>query len=145
MITMNVSGNLTADAIVRNVNGTDVLNFSVASNRRYKTKQGELKEETTFIYCQLWNRGKETAEVLTKGRAVAVDGSLTIRNHVGNDGVLRAFHTLRVSNFHLFGKKPAAATKPASTQPIEQPDIVNRDYPETEHPAMEDIIDDLPF
>jgi single-stranded DNA-binding protein len=43
MITMNVSGNICADAIIRNVNGTDMVTFSVASNRRYKSKSGESK------------------------------------------------------------------------------------------------------
>lgn len=131
---MNVSGNICADAIVRNVNGAEVLNFSVASNRRYKTATGETKEETTFIYCQLWGK-TEAKKLLYKGRAINVVGFFNVRNHVGSDGVLRPFYNVRVTSFQVFGKKQA-----------EQPTLSNLPAADgTETNPTEEVIEDLPF
>ena len=141
MITMNVSGNITADAIERNVNGTIVLNFSVASNHRYKTSAGEVKEETTFMNCQLWNPKGEVSKLLYKGRGINVMGYFKVREYVGTDGVLRTAYNVRVSSFQLYGKN-----RPDGSNTVIVPDaepLIN--IPETDKPPMEDVIDDLPF
>ena len=135
---MNVSGNVCADAIVSNVNGNDVVKFSVASNRRYKTKNGETKEEVTFMYCVLWGK-KDAAKVLFKGRAVNVTGYFNVRNYVGNDGVLKTFFSLSVASFEAFGKGRAEAPAVASDNEIKT------DLPDQEQPPFADPIADLPF
>jgi single-strand DNA-binding protein len=100
---MNISGNLTADAIVKNVNGTDVVNFTIASNNRYKAAGGEIKEEVTFINCSIWEK-PEAAKYLYKGRSINAIGSLRLRKYVAGDGSNQTSLNLKVSFFQLFGK-----------------------------------------
>jgi single-strand DNA-binding protein len=143
MITMNVSGNICADAIIRNVNGTDMVTFSVASNRRYKTKSGESKEEVTYINCVIWNK-TQVAELLFKGRAVNVTGYFNVRNYVGSDGVLRPFYNVRVSSFEVFGKAKAK-DQPAPEQPQQQEQIEHVQIENQNNDPAPEILDDLPF
>jgi len=64
---MQFTGRLTADAVVRNVKGDrKVTGFNVAINDRFKTKDGEKREITTYVECSYWiNPG--LAEYLKKG------------------------------------------------------------------------------
>ena len=73
-----VAGNMTRDPEVRMLpSDALVANFSLALNRRYRDKNGESQEETTFIDCEAFGR---TAEFLReygrKGRALFVEGRL---------------------------------------------------------------------
>jgi single-strand DNA-binding protein len=71
-------GNLTRDPELRYTpNGSAVTDLGVACNRTYTTKDGERREEVTFIDVTVWNRQAETCcQYLKKGRSVHVEGSL---------------------------------------------------------------------
>lgn len=72
------AGNLTRDLELRYTpKGTAVLEFSLAINRRWKTEQGEDREETTYIDCRCWARVAESmVQYLAKGRNVFVEGRM---------------------------------------------------------------------
>ena len=60
-------------------NGTPVSNFTLAVQRNYTNQQGE--RDVDFIKIVTWRKLAETcAHHLGKGRLVAVEGSLQIRN-----------------------------------------------------------------
>src|SRR3954452_12604072 len=99
MLTLNVTGHLTHDAILRDYNGNTVLSFNLASNNRFKTADGTVKEETTFVRCALWNAPEKLTPLFFKGRIVTVTG--TLKTSVYND---RVNLDLRVNNFQVFGK-----------------------------------------
>ena len=62
-----IVGRITQNAKINILkNDTKVVNFSVAINDSYKTKQGERKEQTTYYNCSYWINAK-IAEFLTKG------------------------------------------------------------------------------
>lgn len=46
MIKLQIVGNLGKDCILKEVNGKNVINFSVAHTERYKDSKGEQKERT---------------------------------------------------------------------------------------------------
>jgi single-strand DNA-binding protein len=57
--------------------GTAVANFTLATNDRYKDKDGNWQERTEWHNITCWARLAEIAsEYLRKGRAVYVEGSL---------------------------------------------------------------------
>jgi len=66
--------------------GVAVTSFRIAVDRRFKSQQtGE--RETDFIDVVAWRQAAEFAtNYLTKGRLVAVQGSLQIRTWVAQDG-----------------------------------------------------------
>jgi single-strand DNA-binding protein len=71
-------GNLTRDPELRYTpNGAAVTDLGVACNRSYTTREGERREEVTFIDVTVWNRQAETCcQYLKKGRSVHVEGFL---------------------------------------------------------------------
>ncbi len=71
-------GNLTRDPEVRYLpSGTAVADLRLAVNRKYKTQQGEDKEETCFVGVSAWGRQAETCgQYLSKGSPVLVEGRL---------------------------------------------------------------------
>lgn len=71
-------------------NGNAVTSFSVATNRRYTTSDGENREETEWFRAVAWNRlGEQCNQFLVKGRRVYVEGRLHSRSWTGNDGQAR--------------------------------------------------------
>lgn len=73
-------GNLTKDAELRYLpGGQAVLEFRIAVTRKYRTQQGEDKEETCFIDVNLWGkRGEAVSQYLTKGKPLFVEGRLQL-------------------------------------------------------------------
>ena len=72
-------GNCTRDSELRfTPNGTAVLSFGLAVNRKYKdSATNELKEEVTFVDVDLWGeRAEVSQEFLLKGKLVFVEGRL---------------------------------------------------------------------
>lgn len=75
-----LAGNLTRDPKVRFVaNERAVADFAIAINRKYKTKEGEAKEDTTFVDVECWGRTAElVGQYLTKGRGAYIEGALKL-------------------------------------------------------------------
>ncbi len=87
---MNITGRLTRDAEVRTTSqDKQVVNFSVATNDSYRTKQGERVEQTTYFDCSYWIT-PNVAKLLTKGTLVELSGRVSTRAWTGNDGEPRA-------------------------------------------------------
>jgi single-strand DNA-binding protein len=74
-----ISGRVTADSVLSYTeSGAAYLRFSIASNRNYKDKSGEWKEETTFVNITLWgNQAERLSEKIKKGVPVLVEGRLS--------------------------------------------------------------------
>lgn len=73
-------GNLTRDVELRHTpNNQAVANLGLAVNRKYRTGEGEMREETTFVDCEAWGRTAETlSKYLRKGRPVFLEGRLKL-------------------------------------------------------------------
>jgi single-strand DNA-binding protein len=71
-------GNLTRDPEVRYTpSGKAVGDLRLAVNRRYKTADGENKDETCFVNIVVWGRQAETCgEYLRKGSPLLAEGRL---------------------------------------------------------------------
>jgi single-strand DNA-binding protein len=100
---MYFTGRLTADAAVRNVKGDrKVTGFNVAINDRFKTKDGEKREITTYLECSYWvNPG--LAEYLKKGVIVEIAGRVEARAWMKGEEP-QANLTCNVSTVKLLGK-----------------------------------------
>ena len=98
-----VSGNLTRDPEMRTV-GADraVTGFTIAHNSRFKTADGEQREEVSFIDCEAWGRqGEIAAQYLTKGTMVIVEGRIKQDNWTDKEGQKRSKLKLVADRVHL--------------------------------------------
>ncbi|MDP7638284.1 MAG: single-stranded DNA-binding protein [Candidatus Hydrogenedentes bacterium] len=73
-----LAGRLTRDPDLRYLpSGSAVCTMGLAVSRRYRTKEGEQREDTMFINVETWNKSAEYCnENLQKGRPILVEGSL---------------------------------------------------------------------
>ena len=100
-------GNLVTDPETRELQqGNSVTKFRIASNRSYKTKGGEKKEDATFIDCEMWGpRGQVLVQYAKKGNSLLVEGYLKQENWESKDGEKRSKLLISVDNFEFFGGK----------------------------------------
>lgn len=102
-------GNLTRDVEVRYTPSNQaVANIGLAVNRRYKTADGELKEEVTFVDCEAWGKTAETmSQYLAKGRPVFIEGYLKLDTWKDKtDGSNRSKLKVVVDEFRFIDSKP---------------------------------------
>ena len=73
-------GNLTRDIELKHTpSDQSVATIGLAVNRTYKTRDGEKREETTFVDCEAWGRTAEVmSQYLSKGKPVFIEGRLKL-------------------------------------------------------------------
>ena len=79
-----LNGRLTKDPVIKIVGEKSVVNFTLAVNRNYKNKAGEV--EADFIQCQAWDRPADfIGSYVKKGNLVSVVGSIGTRTYDKDD------------------------------------------------------------
>lgn len=98
-------GNLGKDPELKHTsNGTAVATMTVATNERYKDKNGEWQDKTEWHTVVLWQRLAEiAAEYLKKGRSVYVEGRLQTRSWEDKQGQKRYTTEIVASDLVLLG------------------------------------------
>jgi single-strand DNA-binding protein len=96
-------GNLTRDVELRHTASNMAIGkFGIAVNRRYKTQQGESREEVTFVDCDAFGRTAEVmSQYLAKGRPVFIEGHLRLDQWEGKDGSKQSKLKVVVDNFQF--------------------------------------------
>ncbi len=102
-----IAGNLTKDPAFRQTtNGTPVVNFSIASNRKYRDSSNQWLEDVCYVGVVAWNKLAESCrERLKKGDAVLVDGELQSRTWKTNDGFNRSVVEIKARRIQFLNKK----------------------------------------
>ena len=102
-----VAGNLTKDPIFRQTtNNTPVVNFSIASNRKYKDSTNSWQEDVCYVGIVAWNKLAESCkERLKKGSAVLVDGELQSRSWKSEEGFNRSIIEIKARRIQFLNKR----------------------------------------
>ena len=81
-------------------------NIGLAVGRRYRTKEGENREETAFVDCEAWGRTAEVMnQYLAKGRPVFVEGRLKLDQWQDKEGGNRSKLKVVIENFQFVDSK----------------------------------------
>ena len=101
-----VAGNLTKDPIFRQTtNNTPVVNFSIASNRKYKDSSNQWQEDVCYVGIVAWNKLAESCrDRLRKGSAVLVDGELQSRSWKSEDGQNRSIVEIKARRIQFLNR-----------------------------------------
>ena len=102
-----VAGNLTKDPVFRQTtNQTPVVNFSLASNRRYKDSSNQWQEDVCYVGIVAWNKLAESCrDRLRKGSAVLVDGELQSRSWKTEDGHNRSIVEIKARRIQFLNRR----------------------------------------
>ena len=135
-----VIGTLGKDAVVNDVNGKKVINFSVAHSERYKDAQGNQQEKTIWIDVARWGEQTGVAQYLNKGTKVWLEGIPEVRTYQAGDGSTKATLTIRATQIELLGGAKPEGGSNASGYVASPPPQVSQ-----QASVVDAIDDDLPF
>lgn len=113
-----LKGYIGSDVELKDLNGTKYARFSVATNKRYKDREGNTKEQAQFHNCVAWRQTGETiAKFFSKGSEILLEGEIQYRQWETDKGEKRYATDIVVENFEFCGKKDnAPAPSPAPQQ-----------------------------
>jgi len=100
-------GNLTRDPELRHLpSNMAVVALGLACNRRYRTKDGEDREETTFVDCEAFGRTAEVInQYLRKGKPIFIEGRLKLDQWQDREGNNRSKLKVVVENFQFIDSR----------------------------------------
>ena len=110
-------GRLTKDPDIRMLPGTDtqVSTFTIAIDRKYKSKNGEKK--TDFLMCETFGKTAEfVSNYLVKGRLVSVEGEVHIDRYE-KDGEKKSITKISVSSVSALDKRGDSAAGDSGESP----------------------------
>lgn len=141
-------GNLTRDPEVKALpSGQQVANFSVATNRSFRTKEGERQEQTEYHNVVAFGRTAEViGQYLKKGRPVFVEGRLQTRSWEA-DGKKNYRTEIIVENFQ-FGPSAGQREGGSPSRDTEPRQDESQDFgggSDIQYPDEEINPEDIPF
>jgi single-strand DNA-binding protein len=108
-------GNLGRDPEVRTTpSGQSVANFTVATSRRWKDRDGNRQEKTEWHNVVAWGKQAEIAgQYLTKGKQVFVEGRLETRSWEDKTHGDKRYRTEVIcDNFQMLGSRGSSGDGP---------------------------------
>jgi single-strand DNA-binding protein len=146
-----IIGRLTVDPELRTTaSGENVVSFSVATNRFWKSKEGAKKESTEFHNIVAWGRQAEIINQFSKkGSIIMIEGRLQTRAWEGKDGQTRRTTEIVAENIQL-GPRSSGQTKDfdGGSPKKEDEEPIRQDIPtiDIDAPGEDEIKpEDLPF
>jgi single-strand DNA-binding protein len=103
MKSMKLIGHIGYDAVLKNVNGNEFIEFSVAVNESYQKNDGSKVESTTWFTCT--SKSKKIAPFLKKGDPVFVEGMFKVKAYVDKEGQPQCGVDIRAFNIQLLATK----------------------------------------
>lgn len=131
-------GNLTRDPQLSYLpSQTPVVEFGLATNRRWRSPDGTDREEVCFIDCRCYGKQAETiSKYCKKGRPLMIEGRLTLDRWEGQDGAKHSKHRVTIERFTFVDSRGADSGEPTGASG----DAANNDAAAPEPPG-----DDIPF
>ena len=107
-------GNLTRDPDLRvTANGNSICKLGIAVNRTFMTRDGERREETTFIDIDAFGKQAEViSKYMRKGRPLMVEGRLKL-DQWESDGQKRSRLGVVLENFQFLGAREDPVDAPS--------------------------------
>ncbi|NLX15179.1 MAG: single-stranded DNA-binding protein [Phycisphaerales bacterium] len=131
-----LAGNLTRDPqLSYTPSNTPVCEFGLASNRRWRDRDGNNKDEVCFVDLIAYGRQAEVInQYMTKGRSILIEGRLRYRQWTNKEGQNRNKMDVVVETFTFLGSGPGGGPSrgpsgPAPAATDNEPPVYDDDIP----------------
>lgn len=116
---VQMTGRLGADPELRyTAQGNAVVTFRVASNRSWRSTDGESHEETEWFRVVAWNKLAEICnQWLLKASRVYVEGRMQTRQWQDQDGQTRSLTEIVANDIIILDTRRDGATQPSDPSP----------------------------
>lgn len=147
-------GNLTRDPELKSLpSGIKVVSASLATNRVYKDKDGNKKEQSEFHNIVAFGRpGELIAQYMKKGGALYVEGRLQTRSWDDKEGKKNYRTEIVVENFQFGGSAGGAKSggagsyqKSESAAGGKKEEKEDEGFDTIEYPSDDNNLEDIPF
>ena len=104
---ITIVGRLGRDPEMRYLpSGDPVTSFSVATDERWRTQDGQQQERTTWFRVSAFGKLAETcSQFLHKGSYVYIEGTLSQQEFTGRDGTQRTSLEVRARDMRMLDKR----------------------------------------
>jgi single-strand DNA-binding protein len=134
-----LQGNLTKDNELKYLpSGIAVVSNSIAVTEKYKTKDGQQKEETFFGDFSIFRGAEVFNQYTRKGSKVLIDGKLSTESWQGQDGKMNYRTKIKVESFTFLDSKQDNQTQ----QQIQEPPV---EHQRQSIPEIDINEDEIPF
>ncbi len=121
-------GRSTTDVEVKKIESTwnSVVNFTVATNRRYKNKDGQLVEESEYHRCVAYGNAADViGKYVWKWKRMYIEWRLRTRKWEDTTGATRFTTEVVVDNFIFLDARPAGGDDDVAhvDVPVEEEDL----------------------
>jgi len=152
-----IVGNLTRDIELKYApSGTAIGATGIASTRKFKGGDGQMKEEVLFVDITAFGRTAEVMnQYLRKGSKLLVEGRLKLDSWTDQNGGKRSKHSVVIENMTMLdskGDNPGGGgnyNQPSNNAPQQQaaPQKQEQSYqaPSNDIPAIDINDDEIPF
>src|SRR5256885_6704806 len=105
-------GNVTRDPQLKQLpNGSAVVDFGLATSRKYRSAAGEDKEETCFVDCAAFGKQAEVIhQYCKKGKPLFIEGRLKYDTWEDKTGAKRSKVSVIVEHFQFLGARDGAGS-----------------------------------
>ena len=87
-------------------NDSSVINFVIATNRKFKNKDGNLQEEAEYPRCVAYGSSADVlGKYLHKGKRIYIEGRLRTRKRTDNAGLTKYSTEVIVTHFIFLDSK----------------------------------------
>jgi single-strand DNA-binding protein len=144
MNVMFLIGNVGRDPEIRTTTGgSKVAAFSIATTERWKDKDGERQEKTTWHNCVAWGPLTNVIQdYVHKGSKMAVVGRMEVRKYTNKDDEERTAHECIVQSLELLSPKKESHNNDDEDRPRRGRAKVKAGGKKEE---FDDLDDDIPF
>ena len=106
-------GNLTRDPDLRVTNtGLSICKLGLAVNRNYTTKEGDSKDETTYVDIDAFGKQAEIlSKYMQKGKPLMIEGRLKLDQWESSDGQKRSKLGVVLENFQFLGGREESSSQ----------------------------------
>jgi single-strand DNA-binding protein len=124
-------GNLGRDPELRYTpTGSPVATFTLATNEKWKDKDGNKQEHTEWHRIVIFGKLAEIAgEYLRKGRQVYLEGSIRTRTYKDREGNDKSTTDIRVDNLVMIGRAEGDGGEGARATSEKPPEYNDEDIP----------------
>jgi len=141
-------GNLTRDPELKALpSGMNVVNFSIATNRVFRDRDGKKQEQTDFHNVVVFGRQADTvAQYMKKGSSVFIEGRLQTRSWDDKTSGEKKYRTEVIADRVQFGPKASGGSSGGAKR--EEPqgdDTPSSNGSGVEYPKDDINPDDIPF
>ena len=139
-----IVGNIGKDPVVRQFNnGGKVVQFSVATSKKYHDASGEMKEETAWHNIRIAGKSAESFEKcgVKKGTPIYLEGELNYRTWNDNAGIRHDMTEIVCFTFQLLGSRQQGNGNATSAYDYANPPKQAQEYA----PPSDEDLDGLPF